>query len=145
MITPDTRIMNAAIEIAEKNQTPFGAVLAMGSEIFATAANQTGELHDPTAHAELLVIRKLCSQLKKTDLSGFTLYTTCEPCPMCMSAAIWAKLGVIYYGCDIPSISEKMPQIDIRSRDINKKSFHNVTIQGGVLERRCMELLQLFS
>lgn len=137
--------MKAAIEIAEQNSTPFGAALAMGDEIFATAANQTGELHDPTAHAELLVIRKLCSQLKKTDLSGFTLYTTCEPCPMCMSAVIWAKIETVYYGCDIPSITEKMPQIDIRSRDINEKSFHNVTINGGVLESRCMELLQHFS
>lgn len=145
MIKPDIRIMKAAIEIAEENSTPFGAALAMGEEIFVTIANQTEKLHDPTAHAELLAIRKLSSLLKKTDLSGFSLYTTCEPCPMCMSAAIWAKIDVVYYGCDIPSISKKMPQIDIRSRDINEKSFHNVTIHGGVLEKRCIELLQHFS
>ncbi len=137
--------MKAAIEIAEENSTPFGAALAMGDEIFITVANQTKKLHDPTAHAELLAIRKLSSLVKKTDLSGFSLYTTCEPCPMCMSAAIWAKIDVIYFGCDIPSISKNMDQIDIRSKDINEKSFHNVTIQGGVLENRCMELLQLFS
>lgn len=145
MIKPDIRIMKAAIEIAEENSTPFGAALAMGDEIFVTATNQTEKLHDPTAHAELLAIRKLSSLLKKTDLSGFSLYTTCEPCPMCMSAAIWAKIDVVYYGCDIPSISKKMPQIDIRSRDINEKSFHNMTIHGGVLEKRCIELLQHFS
>ncbi len=137
--------MNAAIEIAKQNSTPFGAALAMGDEIFVTVANQTKKLHDPTAHAELLAIRTLSSQLKKTNLSGFTLYTTCEPCPMCMSAAIWAKIDTVFYGCDIPSISKKMPQIDLRSIDINEKSFHNVTIQGGVLESRCMELLQHFS
>lgn len=145
MIKPDIRIMKAAIEMAKQNSTPFGAALAMGDEIFVTVANQTKKLHDPTAHAELLAIRSLSSQLKKTDLSGFTLYTTCEPCPMCMSAAIWAKIDTVFYGCDIPSISKKMPQIDLRSIDINEKSFHNVTIQGGVLESRCMELLQHFS
>ena len=145
MIKPDIRIMKAAIEIAEKNSTPFGAALAMGDEIFVTAANQTKKLHDPTAHAELLAIRKLASNLNKTELSGFTLYTTCEPCPMCMSAAIWAKIDAVFYGCDIPSISKKMPQIDIRSIDVNQKSFCNVTIQGGVLENSCMELLEQFS
>jgi guanine deaminase len=145
MIKPDIHIMKAAIEIAEKNSTPFGAALAMGDEIFVTAANQTKKLHDPTAHAELLAIRRLASNLNKTDLSGFTLYTTCEPCPMCMGAVIWAKIDTVFYGCDIPSISKKMPQIDLRSIDINKKSFHNVTIQGGVLENSCMELLQQFS
>jgi guanine deaminase len=145
MIKPDIHIMKAAIEIAEKNSTPFGAALAMGDEIFVTAANQTKKLHDPTAHAELLAIRRLASNLNKTDLSGFTLYTTCEPCPMCMGAVIWAKIDTVFYGCDIPSISKKMPQIDLRSIDINKKSFHNMTIQGGVLENSCMELLQQFS
>src|SRR6056297_1524010 len=145
MIKPNIRIMKAAIEIAEENGTPFGAALAMGDEIFVTAANQTKTLHDPTAHAELLAIRKLSDRVRKTDLSGFSLYTTCEPCPMCMSAAIWAKIDTVFYGCGIPSISKKMPQIDIRSIDINKKSFHNVTILGGVLENRCMELLKQFS
>jgi len=145
MIKPNIRIMKAAIEIAEENGTPFGAALAMGDEIFVTAANQTKTLHDPTAHAELLAIRRLSDRLKKTDLSGFTLYTTCEPCPMCMSAAIWAKIDAVFYGCGIPSISKKMPQIDIRSININEKSFHNVTIQGGVLENSCMELLKQFS
>ncbi|NBC04534.1 MAG: nucleoside deaminase [Bacteroidetes bacterium] len=145
MIKPDIHIMKAAIEIAEKHSTPFGAALALGDEIFVTAANQTKTLHDPTAHAELLAIRKLSDRVRKTDLSGFSLYTTCEPCPMCMSAAIWAKIDTVFYGCGIPSISKKMPQIDIRSIDINKKSFHNVTILGGVLENRCMELLKQFS
>ena len=145
MIKPDINIMKVAIDAAEKNQTPFGAALAMGNELFAAAANQTSKLHDPTAHAEVMVIRKLCSQLKKTDLSGFTLYTTCEPCPMCMSAAIWARIDQVFYGCDIPTISDKMDQINIRSRDVSKYSFHKLPSHGGVMEKKCLELLQQFA
>ena len=145
MIKPDIRIMKAAIEIAEENSTPFGAVLAMGDEIFLTAANQTKILHDPTAHAELLAIRKLSERLKKTDLSGFTLYTTCEPCPMCMGAAIWAGIDIVVYGCSIPQISEYMPQIDLLSSDIADKSFRKIVIKQGFMEKECLSLLDTFS
>ncbi len=145
MAIPSIEFMRAAIAEAEKFKTPFGAALAMGDELFVTAANQTKELHDATAHAEVMVIRKLCSQLKKTDLSGFTLYTTCEPCPMCMSAAIWARIDQVFYGCDIPTISDKMDQINIRSRDVSKYSFHKLPSHGGVMEKKCLELLQQFA
>lgn len=145
MQQPNFEIMNAAVAIAQKHQTPFGAALAMGDQLFATAANQTGKLHDPTAHAEVMVIRKLCSQLKKTNLSGFTLYTTCEPCPMCMSAAIWAKIDHVFYGCDIPAISERMDQINLSSKSIAKRSFYRIEVQGGILEKDCRTLLNKFS
>lgn len=145
MIKPDINIMKAAIEVAESNQTPFGAALAMGSELFAAAANQTKKLHDPTAHAEVMVIRKLCSQLKKTDLSGFTLYTTCEPCPMCMSAAIWAKIDHVIYGCDIPTISGQMDQINLRSVDLTQYCFYEIEVKGGILEEQCRSLLMKYS
>ncbi|MDZ7758628.1 MAG: nucleoside deaminase [Rhodohalobacter sp.] len=137
--------MKAAIEIAEENSTPFGAALAMGDEIFLTAANQTKTLHDPTAHAELLAIRKLSERLKKTDLSGFSLYTTCEPCPMCMSAAIWAGIDIVVYGCSIPQISEYMPQINLSCSDIADKSFRKIIIQQGFMEKECLSLLDTFS
>ncbi len=137
--------MNAAIEIAEKYQTPFGAALAMGDQLFVTAANQTKELNDPTAHAEIMAIRNLGEHIKKTDLSGFTLYTTCEPCPMCMSAAIWAKIETIFFGCDIPTISRFMDQIDLSCRDINQHSFRRVEIGEPVMPEACLELLRKFS
>ena len=145
MIKPDINIMKVAIEAAEKYQTPFGAALAMGTELFAAAANQTSKLHDPTAHAEVMVIRKLCSQLKKTDLSGFTLYTTCEPCPMCMSAAIWARIDQVFYGCDIPTISGKMDQINLRSVDLAQNCFYEIKVKGGILEEQCRSLLIKYS
>lgn len=134
--------MKAAIEIAEKHQTPFGAALAMGDELFVTAANQTGELHDPTAHAEVMAIRKLGEHLKKTDLSGFTLYTTCEPCPMCMSAAIWAKIDTIFYGCDIPLIAKYMDQINLRADKIVGYSFTDIRVRGDIMGQECEILLK---
>ncbi len=137
--------MKAAIEIAEKHQTPFGAALAMGDQLFVTAANQTRQLHDPTAHAEVMAIRKLGEHLKKTDFSGFTLYTTCEPCPMCMSAAIWAKVDTIYFGCDIPTISRFMDQIDLYSRDVNRHSFRKIEIGAPLLPDACLKLLEKYS
>jgi len=136
--------MKAAIAIADKHQTPFGAVLAMGDEIFVEAANQTRQLHDPTAHAEMMAIRRLGEHLQKTDFSGFTLYTTCEPCPMCASAAIWAKVDTIVYGADIPAISKFMPQISLRTKDICNHSFNDTKIVHGFLEKECIQLLRKY-
>lgn len=136
--------MKAAIDIAEKHQTPFGAVLAMGDEIFVEAANQTRQLHDPTAHAEVMALRKLGEHLKKTDFSGFALYTTCEPCPMCASASIWAKVDTIVYGADIPTITEFMPQISIRAKTVCERSFKQVNVIHGFMEQECARLLQKF-
>jgi tRNA(Arg) A34 adenosine deaminase TadA len=133
--------MRAAIEIADKHQTPFGAALAMGDQLFVTAANQTAELNDPTAHAEIMAIRKLGEHLKKTNLSGFTLYTTCEPCPMCMSAAIWAKIDALFYGCDIPTISQFLGQIQLRASSLSKNSINPVYVAGNILDEECRQLL----
>ena len=130
--------------MAEKHKTPFGAALSMGDEIFVTAANQTAELHDPTAHAEVMAIRKLGQHLQKTDLSGFTLYTTCEPCPMCMGAAIWAKIDAIFFGSDIATISTYMDQIDLAAESINQKSFHQPEIKGGILSDLTEGLLKMY-
>jgi len=136
--------MRAAIDVAEKHQTPFGAVLAMGEEIFIEAANQTKQLHDPTAHAEVMAIRKLGELLRKTDLSGFTLYTTCEPCPMCTSAAIWAKIDTIIYGAEIPAITKFMPQISLRAQTVCEHSFTSVNVFHGFMKEECIQLLRKF-
>lgn len=145
MQKPNLDIMKAAIEAAELDRTPFGAVLAMGDEIFVTAANQTKELNDPTAHAGILAIRRLADHIKQTDLSGFTLYSTCEPCPMCMSAVIWAGIDTVFFGCDIPEISHYMDQIEIRTEDIARNSFVDITVRGGILTGDCNQLLEKYS
>lgn len=137
--------MNAAIEIARANRTPFGATLAMGDQLFAVEANQTGELNDPTAHAEMMAIRRLGSIIKKTDLSGFTLYTTCEPCPMCMSAVIWARIDTVFYGCDIPLISKYVDQINLRADKLAGYSRIDTRVKGEVMIDECKILLENYT
>jgi len=83
-----------------KNQGgPFGAVIVRKDKIIARGHNHVLITHDPTAHAEIVAIRKATKKLKRFDLSDCELYSTCEPCPMCLAAAEWAKIKKIYYGC----------------------------------------------
>lgn len=81
-----------------KNGGPFGAVIVKDGEVISKAHNTVLKDNDPTAHAEVNAIRKAGQFLKTNDLSGCTLYTSCFPCPMCLSAAIWANINTIYYG-----------------------------------------------
>lgn len=77
---------------------PFGAVIVKDNEIIATGVNRVTANHDPTAHAEVSAIRAACEKLNTFDLSGCEIYTSCEPCPMCLGAIYWAHLDKIYYG-----------------------------------------------
>lgn len=95
--------MNIAIEEAEKNLTakeggPFGAVVVKDGKIVGKGHNQVLKNNDPTCHAEVQAIRDACRNLGTYDLSGCELYTSCYPCPMCLSATIWANIKDVYYG-----------------------------------------------
>lgn len=97
--------MQQAIELAAKNATsqgggPFGAVVVKDGVIISSSGNSVTPDKDPTAHAEVNAIRMACKKLDTFDLTGCTLYTSCEPCPMCLSAAYWAKIDTIYYAAD---------------------------------------------
>lgn len=76
---------------------PFGAVVVKDGAIIGYGANAVTVTNDPTAHAEIVAIRRACSRLATFTLEGCTLYTSCEPCPMCLSAAYWARMDAIYY------------------------------------------------
>lgn len=98
------KFMKIAIEEANKSIKakeggPFGAVIVKNGEIIAQGHNQVIGTHDPTAHAEIQVIREAAKKLDDFDLSGCEIYTTGEPCPMCYSAIHWARIDKIYYGC----------------------------------------------
>lgn len=97
-------LMRRAVALAEesvaKGGGPFGAVIARGGEIVAEGANCVVPHHDPTAHAEVSAIREAARRLGTHNLSGCEIYTSCEPCPMCLGAIYWAHLDKIYYGCD---------------------------------------------
>jgi len=77
---------------------PFGAVVVQGGRIIARGWNQVTSMNDPTAHAEVVAIRRACRGLRTFELSGCDLYASCEPCPMCLSAIYWARIRNVYYG-----------------------------------------------
>lgn len=94
--------MRIAFEYAERNVLeslggPFGAVVVKNGEIIAASGNKVTSTNDPTAHAEVSAIRLACEKLNTFDLKGCVVYTSCEPCPMCLSAIYWARLDKVYY------------------------------------------------
>lgn len=98
----DEQFMREAIRLAdesvERGGGPFGAVIVKDGAIVARGANSVTLDNDPTAHAEVNAIRAACRSLGTFDLSGCTVYTSCEPCPMCLAAIYWAGISRIYYG-----------------------------------------------
>jgi tRNA(Arg) A34 adenosine deaminase TadA len=87
----------AAAHSASGHNGPFGAVVTRGDDVVGEGWNQVVELHDPTAHAEVMAIRAACARLATHDLSGCVLYTSCEPCPLCLAAAYWAHIPKVVY------------------------------------------------
>ena len=98
----DKAFMREAIRLADESVAhgggPFGAVIVKDGEIIAGNSNSVTLDNDPTAHAEVNTIRRACHKLGTFDLSGCTIYTSCEPCPLCLGALYWAHIDKIYYG-----------------------------------------------
>lgn len=101
-MSKNNEFMKRAIELSKLNVSsnkggPFGAVVVRDGKIIGEGANYVTCNNDPTAHAEVGAIRAACKQVGNFDLSGATIYTSCEPCPMCLSAIYWARIDKIYY------------------------------------------------
>ena len=98
----DINFMNRAIELSinniKNNGGPFGCVIVYNNKIIAEGVNRVTSNNDPTAHAEIVAIREACKKLNTFNLKGTQLYTSCEPCPMCLSAMYWAHIDKIFYG-----------------------------------------------
>lgn len=111
MKTKETNYMNIAIKEADRTMIrgyggPFGAVVVDSSgNVVAVGSNHVLKGNDPTAHGEIVAIRKACKKLKTHDLSGCVLYTTAYPCPMCLGAIMWANIKEVYYGCSVDDTS----------------------------------------
>ena len=94
--------MQKAIELSIKNINnnggPFGCVIVKNNKIISEGVNGVTQNNDPTAHAEIVAIRNACTKLNTFDLSGCEMYTSCEPCPMCLSAIYWSHIDIVYYG-----------------------------------------------
>ena len=121
--------MNVAIDLSDDNFDknyggPFGACIVKDGEIIGKGINRVIKENDPTAHAEIVAIRNACKKLGTYDLSGCELYTSCYPCPMCLSAIIWANIKKVYYG------NTKEDAADIGFRDDYIYDFINKLSEG---------------
>ena len=113
--------MKVAKELSEENIKtnaggPFGACIVKNNRIIGKGSNKVLENNDPTAHAEIMAIREACQNINSYDLSGCELYTSCYPCPMCLSAIIWSNIKKVYYG----NTKEDAALIGFRDDDIYK-------------------------
>lgn len=98
----NAEFLKKSIELSRKNILdnvggPFGAIITKDGKVIAEGSNQVTSSNDPTAHAEMVAIRKACQTLQTFDLAGCEIYSSCEPCPMCLSAIYWARLDKIYF------------------------------------------------
>ncbi len=141
----DEKFMKIALEEAEeagrKGEVPVGAVLIKGDRVVARDHNRCIELSDPTAHVEVLVLRKGGGVLGNYRLNNTVIYVTAEPCPMCVSAMIHGRISRLVFGTREP----KFGAVESKIRLLDGNSFnHQIGVSQGILEKECAEILKLF-
>jgi tRNA(Arg) A34 adenosine deaminase TadA len=121
---------------------PFGALIVNTAtgERLVRAVNAVRSENDPSSHAELRTVRKAARKLKQPSLQGYTLYTTCEPCPMCMANALWAGLDRVVFGATIADANKHCRQIRVPAREIARRSDMACKVDGPVLRADCYKL-----
>ncbi len=143
--------MRAAIEAARESVArgaggPFGACIVRDGQILSVSSNHVLVGHDPTAHAEVMAIRKACAGLETHLLEGAEIYSTTEPCPMCFSSLHWARVARIVYGTGIADVEalgfNEMPISNFQMRDLGQSP---VEIVPDFLRDECLELLDFWS
>ena len=135
------RALEEAKRALELGEVPVGAVVVCGGEVIASAHNEREATGDPTAHAEVLAIRRAAQKLGRRRLTGCTLYVTLEPCPMCAGAIVMAELGGVYYGAADETAGcagsvYAIPEDPAFGR--------RIACMGGLLEGECQEILDGF-
>ena len=137
----DISFMRMAIEEARQADFPFGAVIVRDGAVIARGRNLGRTNRDPTAHGEMVAIRTCLADHGPPALRGSTLYTSGEPCAMCMGAIIWCHLGRLVYAASMDQLATRLDQIMVSSAEIRAKSvFVPISITGGVLADDAMAL-----
>lgn len=135
--------MRVALAEAKQGDAPYGAAIVKDGEIAIAAHNTVKRDRDPSAHAEVNAIRLLAKKLNSTSLEGYTLYTTCEPCPMCATACVWAGISEIIIGASIKDlIALGISQIDLSCEEIIAHSFRQIKVTKGLLKSDCLSLFK---
>jgi tRNA(adenine34) deaminase len=137
----DETFMRIAIEEARQGDFPYGAVIVRDRQVIARGRNLGLKLDDPTAHGEIQAIRHGLAQHGSKGLQGTTLYTSGEPCAMCMGAIIWCRFDRLVYAASIDQISTRTSQLTMPSAEVADKSpFPKIAITGGVLAEEALRL-----
>ncbi|WP_027953995.1 MULTISPECIES: nucleoside deaminase [Halobacillus] len=144
-MTKDEELIQRALIIAVRSKkqgnAPFGALLAKEGTVIMEEGNQVHTNTDPTHHAELALIRRFCRETGVTDLSEYTLYSSCEPCAMCAGAIVFAGVRRVVYSASNKQMAEKTGGgIMVPCQDVFKKSPHHPSVKGNVLNREGIEL-----
>lgn len=143
----DREFMRAAIAFAKegvkKGQSPFGAVIVKDGTIVAAAHNQVMMMTDITAHAEVQAIRAACQSLGGVHLPGCTIYSTCEPCPMCFAAIHWAQIDRIVYGATIADADGAgFNELSISNLQMKEIGGSDVHVDAGCLSEENKEMFR---
>jgi len=141
----DEKYMKMALEEAEKagerGEVPVGAILLKGDQVLVRDHNRCIELSDPTAHAEILVLRRGGEILRNYRLNGTVMYVTAEPCPMCVSAMVHGRISRLVFG----SFEPKFGAVESKFRLLDDQGLnHKVKVDRGILEKECGEILKVF-
>jgi tRNA(Arg) A34 adenosine deaminase TadA len=121
---------------------PFGALIVKTDtgEVLMQALNAVAKENDPSSHAEVRTVRLAAKKLKGRSLAGYTMYTTCEPCPMCMANALWAGLDRVVFGATIKDANRHCGQIHIPAKEVARRSDMKCVVEGPVLRKECYGL-----
>lgn len=139
----DQHFMRMAIAEARRADFPFGAVIVRNRHVLARGRNLGRQNGDPTAHGEMVAIHRCIATHGSASLKGSTLYTSGEPCAMCMGAILWCHLGRLVYAASVAQLATKIDQIMISSKDVAAKApFAPIDITGGVLADEAMALFK---
>ena len=137
--------IDEALRGVEKGQSPFGAVIARGDEVVAVGHNVVWMTTDITAHAEVHTLRKACQEVGGIDLSGCTIYSTTEPCPMCFSAIHWAKIDRIVFGTSIADAERAgFNELAVSNEELKRLGGSGVVVEGGFLQDECQAVFDRF-
>jgi len=139
----DEQFMRMALDEARLGDFPFGTVIVRDNKVIARGRNQGIKKDDPTAHGEMEAIRSCLAEHGSKALVGSTLYTSGEPCAMCIGAIIWCHIGRLVFAATVEQLSTKIGQIMISSADIAaRQTFTPISITGGVLAAEEMALFK---
>ena len=138
----DERYMSLALDEARQGDFPFGAVIVRDGQVLARGRNLGRTNGDPTAHGEMIAIRRCLVDHGAAALQGSTLYTSGEPCAMCMGAILWCGIGRLVFAASVQQIATRTDDIMISSAELAARApFIPITITGGVLADQAMQLL----